>query len=271
MSTTVLARGLSVGWGSHRVVDGIDLSLGEGRTLALVGTNGSGKSTILRTLAGLLPPMAGELQVCGGPPGTQPRRVAYLGQFHPQGFMLPLRARDVVAMGVFPDRGLVGRLRSSDHRRVGEAMDRLQISHLARRPLRDLSGGQQQRVYIAQALAWNADLLLLDEPGAGLDVSALELLSGVVADERARGASVAVATHDIRDAQASDHVMLLAGRVVASGAPDVVLTTEYLSETFGLVSVDGPDGLALPVEHEHCDHAHPVAVPRRYPASGGTT
>ncbi len=256
MSAAVQATGLSVGWAQRAVVESIDLSLPRGSTLALIGTNGSGKSTLLRTLAGLLSPVGGSLRVLGGPAGAQPARVAYVGQFHPQGFVLPLRARDVVAMGRYPARGLVGRMRAGDRRLIDEAMERMRVSGLSHRPLRDLSGGQQQRVYIAQALAWHADLLLLDEPGAGLDVAANGLLARAIADQRARGASGVIATHDIRDALDADLAMLLAGRVVACGPSREVVTEQAVRDTFGLVTSEALPGVALAIDPQHCHPPH---------------
>ncbi len=257
----VRAAGLAVGWGSHVVVDRVDVEVPAGTSLALVGTNGSGKSTLLRTIAGLLPVLGGELEVLGGRPGTQPARVAYLGQFHPRGFVLPLRARDVVAMGRYPSRGLVGRPAAGDDDRIDQAMERMRIGHLARRPLRDLSGGQQQRVYIAQALAWEADLMVFDEPGSGLDPAAHELLREVVRAEGARGAAVITATHDIRDAAACDQAMLLAGRVVAAGPAATVITPQAVAETFGLVLTEGLGDMVVPVDGHHCAHEHGDQAP----------
>lgn len=253
----VTARGLAVGYGRVPVVSGIDLDLGPGAELAVVGTNGSGKSTLVRTIAGLLAPVAGRLDVLGGEPGAAPARVAYLPQSHPQGFVLPLRAGDVVAMGRFAHRGLVRRMRREDREAVADGMRRMGVADLAGAPLATLSGGQRRRVYLAQALAWRADLLLLDEPTAGLDVAGVDLLEAAIAQERARGAAVVVCTHDIRDALQADHALLLAGRVIASGPPREVLTREALLETFGLVVAELPGGTELTMDpsHRH-DHDH---------------
>jgi ABC-type Mn2+/Zn2+ transport system ATPase subunit len=253
----VAARRLSVGFDGSPVVGDIDLQLGAGEELALVGTNGSGKSTLLRTIAGLLPPVAGEIEVLGGRPGSRPARVAHLPQSQPQGFVLPLRAGDVVAMGRFAHRGLLGRMRRDDRRAVAEGMERMGVAHLADSPLAMLSGGQRQRVYLAQVLAWQADILLLDEPTSGLDVAGAELLDAAIARERARGAAVVVCTHDIRDALQADHALLLAGRVVAAGPPQQALTRETLLETFGLVVAQLPGGTELTMDptHRH-DHDH---------------
>lgn len=253
--SVLAADGLAVGYDGRAVVEDLDLALAPGATLAVLGTNGSGKSTLVRTIAGLLPPVAGALNVLGGRPGAAPARVAYLGQSHPTGFVLPLRAADVVAMGRFAERRLLGRLRRDDRRLVAEAMLRMGIAPIADEPLGNLSGGQRQRVHIAQALAWRADLIILDEPTAGLDVAGRELLNGALAAERARGAAVVVCTHDISDALEADDALLLARRVVAHGPPADALSREALMETFGLVLAELPGGsqLAMDPVHRH-DH-----------------
>jgi ABC-type Mn2+/Zn2+ transport system ATPase subunit len=250
----VSATGLSVGYGALVVVDGIDLTVEPGDVVALVGTNGSGKSTLLKTIVGLLPPMRGDLAVLGSAPGASPAKVAYVSQFHPNAFVLPLRARDVVRMGRFAEHGLLGRMGPVDDELVDGALRRLAVSDLARRPLRDLSGGQQQRIYLAQALARRAELLVLDEPTAGVDARGREIYEQAIAVERERGAAVVVATHDIGEASRADHVVLLAGRVVAHGPPEQVLDTEHLLETFG-VSIRRLEGGWLQTEEPH-GHEH---------------
>jgi ABC-type Mn2+/Zn2+ transport system ATPase subunit len=219
--------------------------------VALVGTNGSGKSTLLKTLIGLLDPIAGQLEVLGADPGDQPRRVGYLGQFHTTGAsQLPLRARDVVLMGRYPRRGLLGRITRADRDAVAVAMERLDVAHLAGRPLRSLSGGQARRVHLAQAVAREADLLVLDEPTAGLDAGSTARYRQAISGELARGAAVVVATHDIADALTADQALLLAGRVVATGPARLALNAEHLMEAFGIALHAVP----------HSDHQHLLAA-----------
>ena len=255
-SAALAADGLAVGYGGRPVVEGLTLELAPGATLAVLGTNGSGKSTLVKTAAGLLAPVAGSLQVLGRPPGDEPRRVAYLGQAQPTGFVLPLRATDVVAMGRFAARGLVGRRTAEDRRLVREGMARMGVADLADEPLGSLSGGQRQRVHLAQALAWRADLLILDEPTGGLDLAGRELLAAALVEERLRGAAVIVCTHDVADALGAEHALLLARRVVAYGPPAEVLTREAVMETFGLVLAELPGGSDLVMDpvHRHDHH-----------------
>ncbi len=235
-SPRVWTRQLNIGYHDEAIVQGVQFEIGAGQSLALIGMNGSGKSTLLKTIVGLLPPLKGEIEVLGGRPGAVPCCVAYLGQFHATEFILPLRAGDVVLMGRFPDRGLLGRMTQEDHRLVREGMERMGIAHLADAPLRSLSGGQQQRTYLAQVLAHRADLIVLDEPTAGLDAAGKDLYAQAIRAELARGATVITATHDIQEASLCDQVMLLARRVVALGKPGEVLTSDALLETFGILS-----------------------------------
>lgn len=252
----VRAQGLSVGYTGRSVVDGIAIELPPGQVLALVGTNGSGKSTLLKTLIGLLPPTAGSVEVLGRAPGTTPRRIGYLGQFHATGGPLPLQARDVVLMGRYPRRGLLGRITRADRDAVMTSLDRMGVADLAAAPLRALSGGQRQRVHLAQVLAREADLLVLDEPTSGLDAGSSARYQRVVREELVRGAAVVVATHDIDDALTCDQVILLAGRVVASGTAQDVLSAERLMAAFGIalhaVRHEDHDDLVAPqVPHSH--------------------
>jgi ABC-type Mn2+/Zn2+ transport system ATPase subunit len=227
-------RHLDIGYNHDTVVKEITLELKCGQSLALVGTNGSGKSTLLKTLVGLLPPLRGEISTLGSKPGTVPRGIAYLSQFHVSGFVLPLRAIDVVRMGRFAKLGLWGRATKEDEEMVMTAMRTMGIEHLANTPLWYLSGGQQQRTYIAQVLAHRADMLVLDEPTAGLDASGQEVFMQAMKAELSRGATLITATHDIKEASACELVMLLARQVVAVGTPQDILTPELLLKTFGI-------------------------------------
>lgn len=249
------AQHLNVGYNKEIVVADINFELAPGEAFALIGTNGCGKSTLLKTIVGLLPDIGGHMTVFGKPAGNNHRRVAYLGQFHRSGFVLPIRAIDVVRMGRFPSHGLFQRMTREDDEIVHYAMQLMGIEDKADTPLLSMSGGQQQRTYLAQVLAHQADLLILDEPTSGLDAGGRELYLHAINDELCRGASVIMATHDIQEEAALCHqVMLLARRVVAIGAPGEVITPEALLETFGII-VSGEKKLhALECKHGHDGH-----------------
>jgi len=259
VTPAVECRDLVVGYDGNAVVGGIDLSLAPGRWLAVIGTNGSGKSTLLRTIAGLIPPVAGTLQVQGRDPGARGLCVSYLSQSHEQGFLLPIRARDVVRMGRWPARGLTGRLRADDDALVDDAMAAMGIRDLADMPLGTLSGGQCQRVHLAQAVCRDAGLLLLDEPTAGLDAASRERYLTLMDAQRDRGAAIVTATHDVREARRADLVLIVAERVVACGPPDQALTAASLADAFGVVIDDG--GATVIDPHHGHEHHHGPGVP----------
>ncbi|MGA0131414.1 MAG: metal ABC transporter ATP-binding protein [Ilumatobacteraceae bacterium] len=211
----------------------ISLQVHAGELVVLIGTNGSGKSTLLKTMAGMLPPLHGEIAVLERRPGSAPRRVAYLPQHPVSSHTLPLRARDIVAMGRYAHLGLFRRATGTDRSIVREAMQRTGAVEFENQPLRELSGGQQQRTHLAQVLARQAEVLLLDEPTAGLDLSGKRAVADVIASERARGVTVVLATHDLHDAESATAVMLLAQRVVAYGPPAQALSDANVRECFG--------------------------------------
>jgi len=250
MTASVEARGLGVGYQGETVVADIGFVLEPGQLLALVGSNGSGKTTLLKTIAGLLAPVAGAIEVFGGKPLSRPAAVAYMGQFHPTSFMLPLRVHDVVRMARFARHGLFGRLDVADERAVQEAMAVMGVDRLAQAPLNALSGGQRQRVFLAQAFARDADLILLDEPAANLDGAARGIYRRHLRSLTEAGRSVVLATHDIDEAAECDRTMLLAHRVVAYGVSAEILTQKALLSTFGMVGKYQEGGIVI-VEREH--------------------
>ncbi|MEU7315902.1 zinc ABC transporter ATP-binding protein AztA [Streptomyces sp. NPDC007083] len=191
---------------------------------ALVGPNGSGKSTLLGVLAGVITATSGQLRYAdGAPPAFVPQRGAV-------GDALPLTARQTVEMGRWGERGLWRRLTRQDRAAVDHAMERLGVTGLGARQLGELSGGQRQRVLIAQGLAQQSDLLLLDEPTTGLDPEARERITTLLTDLVADGSTVVQATHDLEAARSADTCLLLSeGRLLGQGPPEHVLTPRALT------------------------------------------
>ena len=225
-----------------------------GKITAVIGPNGSGKSTLLDGIAGLIHPSSGSLVV--SPADEQ--RIAYVLQTRKVNDALPVTVREVVTMGRYASRGAYGRLTATDRQIVDESLARMAITDLADRHLNELSGGQRQRVFVAQGLAQDHDMLLLDEPLTGLDLISAQAIDSVIHHENAHGCTVVMSTHDLAEARAADHVVLLSGGVVASGLPHHVLTEDHLAAAYGGMSVhrDG-DGLVIddpahqPVEERH--------------------
>ncbi len=230
MRPAATAVDLVLAYGARTVLTASTFTIPAGAVTALIGPNGAGKSTLLHALAGLLPPRSGHLEV---PAAERRGGVAYVLQATHVNEHLPLTVREAVTMGRYATAGPFRRLRAADRAAVERALEALQITDLANRPLHELSGGQRQRAFVAQGLAQGAEVLLLDEPITGLDVVSREHILDAIAAERGAGRTVVVSTHDLGDASAADHLLLLAGRVVASGPPAGVLTDAHLAEAYG--------------------------------------
>ena len=250
------------------------LTIRRGTATALVGANGRGKSTLLGLLAGLIRPTDGEVVLTPG------GRVAFVAQHQHQHGWMPLSVEDVLRMGRFGRLGLLGRLHADDREAIADAARRLDVDGLRRRPFGELSGGQRQRVLVAQALAGQPDLLLLDEPITGLDLPSQQRILDLIDEVTAAGAAVVLSTHHLGEARRTDVVALLAGCLLAAGPPAEVLRPDLLAEAFGnrVVSATGgataviddhghghdgcPDeldagDLAPQHRHDHHAHAHP--------------
>ncbi|HVM08475.1 MAG TPA: metal ABC transporter ATP-binding protein [Acidimicrobiales bacterium] len=225
MTAGLRVADLSVAYGDRVVLSHVDLDIAGGASVAVIGPNGSGKSTLLSAIAGLVHAQ-GHVEV-------DRASLALVLQSTDVDRSLPITVLEVVRMARYPHRGMFGRLRSSDHEIVREAMRRVAVDDLARRQFHELSGGQRQRVLVAQGLAQEADVLLLDEPVTGLDIVSKEVILDVVADERSAGRTVIMTTHSLEEAAACDLVVLLAGRMVAAGPPGDVLAEAHLAEAFG--------------------------------------
>lgn len=246
----VAAQNLVYAYGDKIALADSTFEIPGGAITALIGPNGSGKSTLLSGIAGLLPPHRGTLTF----PATDDRRprVSYVLQSTKVNETLPVTVREVVAMGRYAGKGPWRRLRADDQAAVDGAMERMDVTALANRHLSELSGGQRQRVFVAQGLAQEHDILLLDEPMTGLDLVSAQAIDDVIHDEPARGCTVIMSTHELAEARVSDHVILLAGKVIDSGRPEEVLTLSNLMAAYGssLLHVDG-ERLFIDDPHHH--------------------
>ena len=229
----VEVRNLSAGYNGHTALDDVTFTVEQGCLAGLVGPNGSGKSTLLRVILGLHKPWRGEVRIVGREGSGGRGRIGYMPQSELVDWSFPVTALDVVLMGRYGRLGLVRRPGRSDRERAMAALERVRLAHLAERLIGELSGGEQRRMLIARALAQDADLILLDEPLAGLDATAQHDLLALLEDLRKEDKTLFVATHDLSCVAANfDHAVLLNRRVVAFGQPADVFTEELLSTAF---------------------------------------
>jgi zinc/manganese transport system ATP-binding protein len=256
-------------FGQRVLWSGLDLDVAPGEFLAVLGPNGAGKSTLLKAALGELPLSAGELLVAGSPPGKGNRAIGYVPQQKSLDAALPLRARDLVAMGLDGHRWGPRRRTPEDRRRIAEALDAVGASGYADAPVGLLSGGEQQRVRIAQALATDPVLLLADEPLLSLDLGHQRAVSAII-DRRRRehGTAVVFVTHEINPVlELVDRVLYIVDGQYRLGTPAEVMTSENLSELYRtpvdvlevhgrIVVVGAPDHPAGPSQHHEHDAGH---------------
>ncbi len=211
----------------------INFKLDGGEYIAIIGPNGAGKSTLFKTIVGVLHPTRGKVSLGGTEPGGH-ICIAYLPQRSDVDWNFPVTVKDVVMMGRVGKIGLFRNPQVKDWKRVGECLAQVRLDHLADRRISELSGGQQQRMFIAQALAQEAELVLMDEPLSGLDVPSQDEFFRVVRSMRQHHVTLMVATHDLGMAAAHfDKTMLLKNTLLGFGSPAEVFTEERLKAAYG--------------------------------------
>ncbi|MDQ3415681.1 MAG: metal ABC transporter ATP-binding protein [Actinomycetota bacterium] len=232
---------VTVALGGRPVVRRVDLDVGPGEFVTVIGGNGSGKSTLVRAATGLVPITSGGVRLFGVPLASfgDWQRIGYVPQRPSAASGVPATVREVVTAGRLSRRRLLRSLGRGDRAAVDTALAAVDLADRAGDSVVELSGGQQQRVLIARALATEADLLVLDEPTAGVDLAHQQLLTDVLAAYSARGVAIVLVAHELGPlARLVDRVVVMRdGRVVFDGTPDAE---------------------AAAFSHSHQDHHHPT-------------
>jgi len=226
-----------VGYGGRAVLDHVSLTVAAGEIVAILGANGSGKSTLIRAALGLVPLAGGGARLFGTTLRRfrQWRRIGYVPQRVGAGSGVPATVREVVSAGRLARRGLLRPARAADRRAVEGALAAVGLADRAADPVGTLSGGQQQRALIARALAGEPDLLVLDEPTAGVDAASQDAFAGALAAFSRRGGTVVLVAHEL--------------------GPLEPLVTRAVVVHLGKIAHDGP--VPRPVgHHAHPDHDH---------------
>lgn len=240
--SAIWMRDVTVRYGEVCALEQVSLDLAPGQVHGLIGVNGSGKSTLFKALMGMVRPDSGEIRV-GGVSTSRARTagaVAYVPQNETVDGNFPISVRNAVMTGRYGRMGLTRRPRKTDRDAVDLALERVDLTGYAERQIGRLSGGQRKRVFVARAIAQGANTLLLDEPFAGVDTGSEAMITRLLRELSAAGATIVVSTHDLAALpELADDAILLKRRVLMHGTPAEVLRPQHLARAFGLTPPAG--------------------------------
>ncbi|MFH1935920.1 MAG: metal ABC transporter ATP-binding protein [Pseudomonadota bacterium] len=232
---------ITISFGINKAVNNFSLDLYQGDFLALLGANGSGKTTILRSIIGFIKPTEGKIKLFGTPATTRTykelrKRIGYVPQTAHIDFKMPISVEEVVSIGRYGKLGIGKRLSPDDKGLIQKSMKEAGILHLSQRPIGHLSGGERQKVQIARALCQNPDLLLLDEPTANLDLGAqselIDLLERIYDQKKI---SILIVMHDLQNLpkKCNRSIIISEGSKVFDGKLKDIFNIENLSHIYG--------------------------------------
>ena len=252
--------GLTARYGQILALDDVSFSVDTCSLVGVVGPNGGGKSTLLKSVVGLVKPQKGNVFVHGQPSVAVRKDIGFVPQLEQVDWNFPATVWDVVMMGLTPGRGLFRWHNKSNRAAAAAALETVDLAHLRKRSIGELSGGQRRRALLARAIASEPSVLLLDEPMNGLDPAAQHSFLDILDRLRETGTTVIMSTHDLTcvSARASD-VALINRNLIAYGPPEEVLLESVLADVFGHQLVVHAAGGAYALHH----HDHQVAWPGR--------
>ena len=225
---------LIVSYDQSPVLWNVDLSLPSGKLIGILGPNGAGKSTLIKAIMGLVKPSSGYVKIFDKTLEQVRSRISYVPQRESVDWNFPASVLDVVMMGTYGKLGIFKRPGKKEKDIALSCLDQVGMMSFVNRQISELSGGQQQRVFIARALAQEADLYLMDEPFAGVDMSTETAIFHLLQEMTAQGKTVIVVHHDIHSAMNYfDWMIMLNLHLVASGPNEKVMSEELLRKTYG--------------------------------------
>ena len=246
-------KDVACGYDGAPVMRGVDLRVMRGDFVGLLGPSGSGKTTLLRSIMGAVDIYHGQVMIEGVPISRRRPLIGYVPQLETIDWNFPVTVRQVVMMGRTSNTPLLPWFRREDKEKAHEIMERLGISHLAERHIRELSGGQQQRAFLARALVSSPHLLLLDEPTSGVDIKTRDEVMHLLDELNHQDVTIIMTTHEINAVAAHlPWVICVNGGIVAEGPPNEVFTPEILKKTYNAdLHVTQYEGMTLVAESPH--------------------
>jgi len=225
---------MTVAYHRKPVLWDVDLTVPEGRLIAVVGPNGAGKSTLIKAILGIIPRASGRVEIYGQPYEKQRAIVGYVPQRESVDWDFPVNSLDVVMMGRYGKMGWFRRPGKKDREAALSCLDKVGMADYAKRQINQLSGGQQQRVFLARALAQEARLYFMDEPFVGVDAATERAIVTLLRELKTQGKTVVAVHHALQTVKEYfDHVILINMRVVANGPVEDVFTDQNLQKTYG--------------------------------------
>lgn len=234
MDYALEADALNINYGKIPILWDVAFQIPKGLIIGIIGPNGAGKSTLLKAVLGLVKPLSGKIAISGRPASESRKKIAYVPQRESVDWDFPITALEVVLMGRYGRLGLFGRARKADKEAARSALELVGMSAYADRQISQLSGGQQQRLFIARALVQEADLFLLDEPFAGVDLTTEKAIMELLRRQRDLGKTIFIVHHDFLTVEEYfDWALLLNTRLVGCGPVKDVFNRDNLKKTFG--------------------------------------
>jgi ABC-type Mn2+/Zn2+ transport system ATPase subunit len=227
--------GVNVRYGNNIALRDASINIPYHSFTGVIGMNGAGKSTLFKAIMGLVTPQTGKITICGDDPKTAQKHghVAYVPQSELVDWDFPVSVYEVVMMGRIGTQNILKMASDTDHETVRTALERVNMTAFKDRQIGELSGGQKKRVFVARALAQGADILLLDEPFAGLDATTEKSLIALLITLKEAGKTIIIATHDLLSLpDTCDHVALVKSTIIGFGPTKEVFTRELVEKTF---------------------------------------
>jgi zinc/manganese transport system ATP-binding protein/zinc transport system ATP-binding protein len=248
---------VSSSYGNTVALQDVSLKIRSGQFMAIVGPNGGGKTTLLRTVLGMVPPDSGRVLLRGEILSQASlQRVGYVPQLETIDWNFPITVEEVITMGFFVKNRWFGGLGATAKRHLDNLMERLNLGGLGKRHIRELSGGQQQAVFIGRALAGDPELILLDEPASGLDIRSRDDVIHFLHEINHQGVAIVLTAHDLNWVAAHlPWAVCLNHRIIAEGRPSEVFNSAVLKEAYsGDLVVIEQDGMVMIGERPHGPH-----------------
>lgn len=234
MKNQVTIHQLTVSYSGKKVLNNLSLTINPGKITGIIGPNGAGKSTFLKGMLGLIKTDERSVLLDEQPIDLQKKRIAYVEQRSALDLSFPISVLDVVLLGTYPKLGLFHRPKKAEREIALSALKTVQLENFALRQIGELSGGQLQRVFMARVLAQNADIIVLDEPFVGIDMTSEKVIMTILKELKNAGKAIIIVHHDLHKVtEYFDEVIILKNHLVAAGPVKLTFTNKNIQAAYG--------------------------------------